>query len=683
MTPFAVRRRRLVLLGAVLFTLLAAALSGNVIERLSGGGFDAPGSESVRAAETLERRFGVQPPNLVLLVSSERSVDDPAVARAGASLARRLAREPGVDGVTSYWSGGADARRLRGSSGRSALIEARLAGDEDAQSAAARRLAARYRGQHGALAVGVAGRAALVAETEDQVKRDLTKAELIALPLTLAALFLVFGGFLAATLPLAVGIVSIVGTMLALRLVSEVAPVSVFAVNLATALGLGLAIDYSLLIVARYRDELRRGAEPHEAIAESMATAGRTVLVSAAIVAISLAGLFVFPMYYLRSFAYAGVAVVVIAALGAIVLAPAMLAVFGRRIGPGRRAGETGVWHRLARLTMRRPLPVATLGVLVLLALGAPFLHASLGFVDDRNLPASAPVHQVSDRIRAEFPIRGDATLYVLTPRADGDYAARLARLDGVSAVQTHRGPDGASLLTVQTGLEPVSAAAERLARDVRATPAPFAVEVTGTPAGIVDTKQAMASRLPIAITLIVVVTFVALFALTGSVLAPIKALVLNTLSLTATFGALVYVFQDGHLQWLVGEFTVTDSIAVLNPPLLFCVAFGLSMDYEVFLLSRIKEEHDRGRDDAESIAAGLQRTGPVITAAAAVMAIVFLGFATSGVTGVKSLGVGLALAVLIDATLVRAALVPALMRLAGRFNWWAPRLPRLAGARR
>jgi RND superfamily putative drug exporter len=668
MTAFAIRRRRLVLVGAVIVTLFAAALSGNVVEHLSGGGFDAPGSESDRAARTLERRDGVLPPNLVLLVRGDRPVDAPAVAQAGTALAEALAREPGVERVTSYW--GTHEPRLRGRSGRSALIEARLGGDEDAQSAAARRIGEHYRGQRGELDVGVAGVAALIAETEDQVEHDLTRAEVIALPLTLLALYLVFGGVLAATLPLAVGIVSIVVTLLALRLVSEFTPVSVFALNLATALGLGLSIDYSLLILARYREELRRGTDPAAAITATMATAGRTVRVSAVIVAVSLAGLLVFPMYYLRSFAYAGVAVVAIAALSALLLVPALVAVFGRRIGAARRGRESGLWDRLARLTMRRPLPLATLGVLALLVLGAPFLRVTLGFVDDRNLPASAPVHRVSDQLRAEFPVSHRGTLFVVAPRgADTD---RIKHLPGVLTVESH-----GTWLAVHTGLEANSPEAERLVRDVRTTPG---VEVTGSPAVIVDTKHAMAERLPFAIALIVVATFAALFALTGSLLAPIKALALSALSLTATFGALVFIFQDGNLQWLVGDFTVTHSIAVLTPPLLFCVAFGLSMDYEVFLLSRIKEEHDAGRGDADAIALGLRRTGPVITAAAAVMTIVFVSLATSGVTGVKSLGVGLAIAVVIDATLVRAVLVPTIMRLAGRLNWWAPRL---AGARR
>ncbi len=352
---------------------------------------------------------------------------------------------------------------------------------------------------------------------------------------------------------------------------------------------------------------------------------------------------------------------------------------------------------------MRRPLPIATAAIALLLVLGSPFLHASLAFPDDRNLPESAAARQVSDQIRSDFTLREGGTIFVLAERAPrGErlsadvtgYARRLSRVDGVTAVDALTGsfedgervaarPEaaraayasgGATWLAVQSGREPYSIEGERLAGAVRSVEAPFGVQVTGVSARTADTKQAMAERLPLALAVIVLTTFIALLALTGSVLAPVKALVLNVLSLTAAFGALVYIFQDGHLQWLVGDFTVTGTINVLNPPLLFCVAFGLSMDYEVFMLSRIKEEHDLGKDNADAVATGLQRTGPVVTAAAAVMAIVFLAFSTSAVTGLKMIGVGVALAVVMDATLVRVALVPAFMRLAGRFNWWAPR---------
>ena len=685
----AARRRRLVIVGALAFVLVASLVGANVVERLSSAGFDAPGSESVRAGETLKQRFGVDVPQLVMLASARRSVDDPNVSRAGVALTERLKHEPGIVRVDSYWTARVGAERLKSRDGRSALIVAWIAGDDDKVTTTAKRLVPNYAGRRGPLTVGVTGAGALISATERQVTHDLARAEMIAVPLTLLALILVFRGLIAALLPLSIGVVASVGTFAMLRLISEVAPVSIFALNLATALSLGLAVDYSLFVVARYREELDRGLDPPDAIAATMASAGRTVLFSSVTVAISLAGLLVFPMYYLRSFAYAGVSVVAIAALGTLVLLPALLAVTGKRIDSlalhaprrTRLRVEDGQWYRLARRTMRHPLPVVAAAVAFLLLLGAPFLHANLGFSDDRNLPAGAPVRQVSDAIRAGFSERPDSTLYVLAERAGRSgavlqsYAARVSRLDGVTGVEL--GPrlrsDGSTFLVVHNNREPYGLDGERLVRALRAMPAPVPVQVTGLAALGVDTKQVMAQRLPLAIAVIVITTFLALLAMTGSVLAPIKALAINALSLSAVFGALVYVFQEGHLRWLMGNFTVTDSINVLNPPLIFCIAFGLAMDYEVFLLSRIKEEHDDGRDNATAIAGGVQRAAPIITAAAGVMAIVFVAFSTSGVTNVKMIGAGLALAVVIEATIVRALLVPAFMRLAGRWNWWAP----------
>ncbi len=708
---FALRRRRLVLVGTVLFALLGVGLGGSVVDRLSSGGFNDPASESRRAGDALEKRFGVDVPNLVLLVSSTRSVDDPRVARSAARLARRLAREPGVEHVSSYWTSGPGGRSLRSRDRRSALIQAQITGSDDDVSDRVKELAPAYRGRHGAVEVGITGTGELLNETEEQIKRDLAKAELIALPLTLLALFFVFRGLVAAALPIAVGLVSIVGTMLSLRLITEFTPVSVFAINIATALGLGLAIDYSLLIVGRFRDELRRGLDPPEAILVTVKTAGRTVLFSAAAVGVSLAALLVFPMYFLRSFAYAGVSVVIVATVCALVLMPALLAVVGRRIdalSPRRwrhadRSEESGFWYRLARVTMRRPVPIATAAVVLLLLLGLPFLHAQMGLPDVRNLPASASARQVSEQILHDFTLREGGTVFVFSDRAPrGEaraaelmrYARTLSRVDGVTAVDAvggtykrgrlvvpRRARDrrryadrGATWLAVEGRPGPYSARGERLAKELRATQAPYPVQITGLAPRLVDTKHEMTARLPIALAVIALTMFIALLALTGSVVAPLKALVMNALSLTAAFGALVFIFQDGHLQWLVGDFAVMGSINVLNPPLLFCVAFGLSMDYEVFMLSRIREEHDRGYGTVDAVARGLQRTGPVITASAAVMAIIFASSATTGVTGVKMLMVGMAIAVLVDATIVRVALVPAFMRLAGRYNWWAPR---------
>ena len=704
----ALRRPKRVIVGALLFVLVAGGLSSGVIPRLGVSGYADPGSPSVRADHDLQRQFGIVTPNLLLDVSSPRSMNDPQVAAVAATLARRLAHERGVERVQSYWTSGPAGRALISRDGHSALIVAGIKGSEDTISKRSKSLVPRYRGTHGPVTVRAGGLGPLIGDTEKQVTKDLKIAEAISLPLTLLALVMVFRGVVAAVLPMAVGMLSIIGTLLVLRVLNEFVHVSVFAVNLTTALGLGLAIDYSLFIVARYRAELRGGREQDEAILVTMRTAGRTIAFSAAIVAVSLSALLAFPMYYLRSFAYVGVAVVIMALAGAVLVVPALLALIGPRINSlsldrwrAASGAESGFWHRFATAVMRRPLPIATASIVLLIALGAPFLHASMSFSDDRNLPASVPSRQVSDHVRHDFPVRADATMFALVRRGGPSsdlpgkvsaYARSLSRVHGVRAVEGLTGTFAGgrqvgrpvearssyvrgeqTWLAVQTSVEPFSPSGERLVRALRAVPAPFGATVTSTAAQLVDTKHAISERLPFALIVVGLATFVVLMLMTGSLLVPIKALVVNTLSLTAVFGVMVYIFQHGHLQWLVGHTTVTNTINVLNPPLVFCIAFGLSMDYEVFMLSRIKEEHDRGAANEEAVARGLQRAAPVITAAAAVMAIVFLGFATSGVTNVKLIGVALAFAVIVDATLVRAALVPAFMRLAGRANWWLP----------
>jgi RND superfamily putative drug exporter len=438
-------------------------------------------------------------------------------------------------------------------------------------------------------------------------------------------------------------------------------------------------------------------------------TAGRTVAFSALTVAASLCALLVFPLAFLRSFAYAGVAVAALAGLCAVVVLPALLAVLGHRVDalalrrePARPVGE-GVWHRVATAVMRRPIPIATVVIVVLLVLGSPFLRLELGRPDDRVLPASADSRQVSDLLRTEFDSREAGTLSVVAAdtsaagtgaevdNAVDTYAARLSNLPGVARVDARTGVyfDGARVpvddalterfvnragtwLSVVPTVEPVSEEGERLAGRIRGLPAPFPVEVTGISAQLADGKASLFARIPLAIVIIAVVTFALLFMMFGSVVIPVKALVLNLLSLTATFGAMVWVFQDGHLADRL-DFTATGTVDATTPILMFCVAFGLSMDYEVFLLSRIKEEHDLGRDNVSSVAMGLERTGRIVTAAAGLIAVVFLAFATSRVSFIKLFGVGLTLAVLMDAFLIRGTLVPAFMRLAGNANWWAP----------
>jgi RND superfamily putative drug exporter len=528
--------------------------------------------------------------------------------------------------------------------------------------------------------------------------------------------------------------------MLGLRVLTEFTDVSIYALNLTTMMGLGLAIDYSMFVVARFREELRAGYEPRAAVTRTVRSAGRTVAFSALTVAASLLAALVFPFTFLRSMAYAGVFVALMAGFFSLVVLPAILMVLGHRVNSltlWKRSvspPEEGIWHRIAIFVMRRPIPVATVVIALLLVMGSPFLGLKLRLPDDRVLPETAAAREVHDTIRDEFnsteagalsvvaPSAGDLSGDALTSTIDG-YAASLAQIPGVSRVdaatgsycgagmadqlgcepgQLVLGPDsapryagftkgGGTYLSVIPAVEPLSDEGIDLVEAVRDLDAPFPVEVTGTGASLVDSNESLFSRLPLALAIIGGITFVLLFMMFGSVLIPVKALVLNLLSLSATFGAMVWIFQDGHLSGAL-NFTATGGLAAAMPILMFCVAFGLSMDYEVFLLSRIKEEHDNGADNpppdptlppsaattsssrnTHAVAVGLERTGRIVTAAAVLIAVVFLAFATGDVSFMKLFGIGLTLAVLLDAFVIRGTLVPAFMRLAGEWNWWAP----------
>jgi RND superfamily putative drug exporter len=704
---FLYRRRWSVLAATVVVLVASAAYGGGALAHLKGGGFDDPKAESTVAAEVLRDRFGAGDPNLVLLVTATRgTVDSPEVAAEGRAVTERLAHEPDAAQVSSYWTLKADA--LRSKDHRQALVFARITGDDTSLGERTDELVAKYEREGAATRVQVGGQLRVYRGVNTQVESDLAKAEGLAVPITLLLLVLVFASAVAALLPLAVGGFAIVGTLLVLRVLGELTDVSVYALNLTTALGLGLAIDYSLFIVSRYREELRGGHEPAEALTITMQTAGRTVLFGAITVAAALLALLIFPLYFLRSFGYAGIAVIALAAVGALIVLPALLAVLGRRVDSLRlplgrrrvRAAGQGFWHRLALLVMRRPLPIATAVVVFLLLLGAPFAGVSFGLPDDRVLPRAAAGRQVADAIRDNFTANDGGALSVVAtgtgdlPRRAIDidrYAARLSGLEGVDRVEALTGTytagrrvaeatrangrfagRDATWLSVVPSVDPNSPAGEDLTRRVRDLWTPFAVQVTGPSAALVDTKASLFGLLPVAGAIIALITFAALFMMTGSVVIPVKALVLNLLSLTAAYGAMVWVFQEGHLSDFLG-FTPTGTIDTSMPVLLFCIAFGLSMDYEVFLLSRIKEEHDRTGDTTTAVAAGLERTGRIVTAAAALLAVVFLAFATSRVSFLQLFGLGTALAIVVDATLIRALLVPAFMRLAGRANWWAP----------
>ena len=696
-----VRHRRLVLVFSGVYLCAAGALGSGAFGVLEDGGFEDPRAESTRAADAVEGSFDAGAPNLVLLTrSSTGSVDDPRATADGAALTDALAARPDVSEVESYWSlGGAPA--LRSHDGDEALVLAYVTGDEDAVIEDVRDTFGR--GQ-GVLDVEVGGGEAVDNEIASAVESSLGRAEMIAIPLTLIVLVFVFRSVVAASLPLLVGVMSIMGTLFALFVLGSMTDVSIYSINLTTALGLGLAIDYSLFIVSRFREELRQGLAVPDAVVRSVETAGRTVAVSALTVAVSLSALLIFPLYFLRSFAYAGIAVVLLAMLASIVTLPALLAVLGRRVDTRRArrspavagARTGGFWHGVATAVMRRPLPIA-LGVTALLVLlGTPFLRLSVGLPDERVLPESSDARQVSERIHTDFPGDSAEAFSIVVGRTDDPaalaaYAADVSSIEGVARVEgpggvfqdgdlvseSSPGPagdghDGAALLEVVPSVDVQSSAGEQVVTDVRALDPGFDTLVGGSAAQLIDTKDALLARLPWALAIIAVTTLVLLFLMTGSVLIPIKALVLNLLSLTATFGAMVWVFQDGNLSGLL-DFTATGRIDSSMPILMFCIAFGLSMDYEVFLLSRIKEEYDRTGRNAASVALGLERTGRIVSAAAALLAITFLAFGTADVSFLKLFGVGLALAVVLDATVIRGLLVPAFMRLAGPANWWTP----------
>jgi len=704
---FVVRRRKAVLVATLFFVVLAGAFGGTVAESLTSGGFDDPNAEATRATDLLEEEFGTREPQIVLLATlpAGQTVNDEDVAAAGRELTARLGAEPDVVQASSYWTLD-NAPPLQGDEGRQALVLAVIEGDDDAVDDTAARLSEEYTRTIGPFDVSVGGRAEVFRQVGAQIQKDLTKAEMIALPITLILLILVFGSVVAAGLPLGVGVLAVLGTFLVLQILAGLTDVSIFALNLTTAMGLGLAIDYSLFIVSRYREELARGLAPHDAVVRTVETAGKTVLFSALTVAVSLAALLVFPIAFLRSFAYAGIAVALIAAAGALLTLPALLAVLGHNVDrwvlwhrEPKPVGE-GVWHRIATFVMRRPVPVAVISVAFLLVLGAPFLRAEFAQPDERVLPESASSRQVQTEIGRNFDSNETSTIQVVAAGigdaasrdAETDaYAADLSRLGDVGRVDARTGsyingslvlPPGAAAerfvaddgtwLSIVPTVAAQSPDAEALVANIRDLDAPYDVLVTGSSAYLVDGKASLFGRLPLALLLIGVSTFVLLFLMFGSILVPIKALVINVLSLTATFGAMVWIFQDGNLSGFL-DFTPTGTLDISTPILMFCIAFGLSMDYEVFLLSRIKEEHDRTGDNTASVALGLERTGRIVTAAALLISVVFLAFATSSVTFVKLFGLGLALAVLMDAFVIRATLVPAFMRLAGEANWWAP----------
>ncbi len=712
-----VRRRRLILVATVVGLIVAAVVGGGVFSRLSTGGFDDPGSESTRAEEYLAAEFDTGSPDLVLLVTADGNagdgsglaVDRPDVATAGLELTDQIAAIDGTDDTASYWSLG-NPPPLRSDAGDRALVLLRLPGDDDdpERTELVSELIETYDGLTvGPISIEVGGPERVFEQIGSTIEGDLARAEAIAIPLTLVLLVIVFAGIVAALLPLVVGVVAVFGAFMTLFLITQFTDVSIFSINLVTALGLGLAIDYSLFIVSRFREELAHGRDVESAVVRTVETAGRTVAFSALTVAISLSALLIFPLYFLRSFAYAGIGVILVAMYTSVIALPALLAVLGTRVNKWRvlpqRApkADGGMWHRVAVGVMRRPAMAAVAAVTLLVAVGLPFLRVEFGVPDDRVLPTDDPARQTSEILRTEF-VSAESEAFPIVATGDIDptdveqYALTVSSIDGVARVDATtgryaggqlvqpatpdlavQGTDGATWFNVVPAIEPISPEAETMVTEIRDLGTAFdtsfdEILVGGQSAALVDSKDAIFGLVPIAAALIAVATFILLFLMFGSILVPLKAIVLNMLSLTATFGAMVWIFQDGNGSELLG-FTATGLTDTTTPILMFCIAFGLSMDYEVFLLSRMKEEYDRTGDNDLAIALGLEKTGKLVTAAALLLSITFFAFATSGVTFIKLFGLGLGIAVLVDAFIVRATLVPALMKLAGDWNWWAP----------
>jgi len=712
-----------------LAVVLGAALYGfGVFGTLTGGGFEDPNSQSAHAHALLDQQLGGSTADIVVLMRSDTlNATDPAFADAATRLLNTLQAQPSVASVTSYYS--TQSPRLLSRDGHETFAVVQLAAtDRTVKGRDYKALLPLITSP--TLQVSVGGDLAVNDAVNAQVSSDLERAETLSFPVLAVLLVIVFAGLVAAGLPLLIGGVAILGAFAALRLLTGVTPISIFAINVVTVLGLGLAIDYALFIVTRFREELDASAgDSRRALERTLATAGRTVLFSGLTVSVSLLGLLLFPEGFLRSMGLGAISAVLVAMLAALILLPALLAILGQRVNslslqrlfrraaPRQNRETHGAWYRLSQFVMRWPVPVAVAALAMLVTLGLPFLHASFSTPDVRVLPANQEARVVSDRLAQDFAQQGASSI-VVAIRTPGDALSseNLARLDGyvrqieampdVVAVQSLVSVDPALTLAdyqrlytrpeqnpqiaavaaqlangagtkviVELSSAEFSGATENAVRQIRAMPAPggFQPLVGGETAYQMDLFSNLRATLPYALAVIALAVFVLLFLMTGSVVMPIKAILLNTLSLTATFGALVWIFQDGHLTQALG-LQSNGSIDGTQTILIFALAFGLSMDYEVFLLSRIKERFDATGDSRAAVASGLQRTGWLISSAALLLAVVLVAMSTSKIVFIQQIGVGLAIAVIMDATLVRSLLVPATMRLLGRWNWWAPR---------
>jgi uncharacterized membrane protein YdfJ with MMPL/SSD domain len=715
----AIAAPRRVIAVAVLVMVGTAFFGIPVITSLSAGGMGDPTSESALAARLLTDKFDQADMEMLITVTSDGGAQSPRATAVGTDLVQRLQNSPNVGRVVSPWTAPASAvPALISMDGKTGLIMAGIFGGETDAQKNAKRLADELVHDRDGVKVRAGGDATVYWQVNAQTQNDLLLMESLAMPLSFLVLVWVFGGLVAAAIPVAVGGFAIFGSMASLHAISMFANVSIFALNLSVAMGMALAIDYTLLILSRYRDEIAEGQTRDAALIRTMATAGRTVLFSAMTVALSMVTLVLFPPYFLKSFAYAGVAVVAFAVAAAVIVTPAAIVLLSDRLdsldvrqlmgrilnrSEGRHVlPRQPFWYRWTKFVMRHAAPIGVAVIAILLLLGSPFLGVRWGFPDERVLPTSASSRQVGEQLRSNFPGHGIPDVSVVLPDAAGvsladlgQYAAALSQVPDVSSVSSPAGTfvhgaragppsaptgliDGSAFMTVGSTAPLFSDASAAQLDRLHAVPTPAGkpVQLAGVAQSNHDSVHATTSRLPSVLELIAVITLVLVLLLTGSVVLPVKAVLMNILSLTAAFGALVWVFQEGHLGALGSA--VTGTLDVNLPVLLFCIAFGVSMDYEVFLISRIREywlasDGGPGAND-ESVALGLAHTGRVITAAAMIMTISFASLMAAQVSFMRLFGLGLTVAVLADATLVRMLLVPVSMHVLGRVNWWAPK---------
>jgi RND superfamily putative drug exporter len=678
------------------FVVLAAAIGHDVESRLKAAGFTDSTSESERATKLLRDSLGYNPnPAIVLVVrgpgGGPLDTSSPAVRREVERISREMARVEYVGRVVNPLRDRRAGAGLIAADGQSLVIPAYLSAldVQDAGGIAAEGVEPIIASSR--LDVAMGGFAAGFNETNDQTREDLTKAELIAFPVLALLLLFVFRGVVAAAIPLLIGVISIVGTLLVLRVMSGITDTSLFALNIATGLSLGLAVDYALLLVSRYREEIGREGVTREAHLRTVKTAGRTAVFSGLTVAAAMAALVLMPQRFLYSMAVAGASVAVLSSVIAILVVPSLLALLGARIdalsirrGPAVSDTSDG-WYRLARGVMRRPVGVALASSGLMLAVSAPLLWTTLTGPSAEAVPPGQPSYDAYKYTEAHYPrdVTEAVTVTVDGPAGTADLAAFRQRVEDVDGV-VHgapflRAPGDVAYANFALSGPALDAASQDSVREIRSLSAPgaTAVLVSGNTAGFIDQKQSLRDHAPLVVVVIALTTLVLLFLLTGSVLLPVKTLLMNALTLGATLGILVLAFQEGWLKGLL-DYTGPAAIEVTSLVFLFAVIFGLATDYAVLVMARIKERRDLGDSNEEAVATGIARTGRVITAAALAIAVVFLAFSVSTVFFVKQIAIGMAVGVLIDATVVRALLVPSLMRLFGEWNWWAPKPLRL-----